>query len=417
MHSSKNFNQKFSSDDNKNKKRFLPRWPFYLLLTLIFFILAFSLVRGYKAHQKKELKIYTQINQKFDHYRDALANAITYACTKKLADEQRLILSDIFYQKEKQSYAQYTIAQQDLYSTLKQAKDTFGGNVGREADKIIQEDTAMETPTANTVTRGYCQNFEKESPGKIQTNLNQYQIVSHTKQAVPKKNNAIYLNSNFQITKLTNDLEKQTLPSTLFVNDKAYTLHCRYQNVQYYEHAIATNNPIAEDIAYKASENFYQQYSPQINHILICQTEVPLSEKPIIQRSDTYPWYQPTATGSNESASGDAMVYLDKNQLAIIIGHEPCACNYQSEQNCNQLKSITRGFKQQAWKFIDTSEQEKARHNQQAQIAITSYLTWLKNEMKKDFCFIKGAELKQGMITMFDQVKQAEPNGPEHPNN
>jgi len=129
---------------------------------------------------------------------------------------------------------------------------------------------------------------------------------------------------------MTNNLEKQSLPTTLLIDSKTYLVQCHYQNEQIYEQAIATNKPI-KDMAYKASHYFYQHYSPHVNYILVCQTAALLNARQIMQWSDTYPWYQPIANGSdNESAAGDALVYLNKNQLVVVLGHEPCACNRQS---------------------------------------------------------------------------------------
>jgi hypothetical protein len=211
---------------------------------------------------------------------------------------------------------------------------------------------------------------------------------------------------------MTNDLDKEEEPDTLFIGAKSYPIHCTYENAQSYDEAISTNTPL-KDTAYKASEYFYHHYTPQINYILTCQAETDLNtDKTSMQISDTYPWYQPIATGSkNELAAGDALAYVDKDQVIFVLGHEPCACNKQSAKNCDQLKETTRGFKEHIWPLVADFQKDKLKYPPKAQQDIQSFTNWTKNEIQKDFCFIDRDEIISRLSDTLSAIKKDVPEG------
>lgn len=219
---------------------------------------------------------------------------------------------------------------------------------------------------------------------------------------------AIYLNAKFQTTQMTNNIEQQMLPTRLFIGSQAYPIQCRYLEAQPYIQAIATGKPKA-DIAYKASAYFYHYNSPQINTILTCQADITLSEQPRIQFSDTYPWYQPLVEGGpNKPAAGDALTYVYGNQLIVVLGHEPCACNDQTEEQCSKLKKVSREYHQRAWTMVTALQDEQTKHSPKAQQYMNDYFAYAKNELKKDYCYIDKDGMIERLNTMLEGIGKSE---------
>ncbi len=364
-----------------------------------------------KAQTSDEI-LAKQVHQAFDEYLNAQDNIMLYACTEKLANYQGISLSPNFYKQEQQYSQIFNNEQRDFNNTLSEAKQRFGREVGQTVNEVFQSQQQMPDIIADTVTRGYCRNYGADFAQKISDNLNKYRSdEQQTKHNYSIENNAVYLNSKFQIMNMPAQFTQQKSPSKVIIDTKVYPVKCAYQNIQIYDEAISTNSSFTED-SYKASQYFFQNYSPQIDYILTCKSNDSITKNIVTKISDTYPWYQPIVTGSkNEPAAGDAMIYLNNNNVTIILGHEPCVCNRNTEQQCNKIKDFSRGYKKVSWQLFASLDKEKVRHNAQAKQAINDYLIYGKNEIRKDFCFIDKEAMKNNLYTMIDKVKKAEPNG------
>lgn len=359
---------------------------------------------------KDKTKFKDEIEQGFNNYITARDKMMLSVCTQKFSEYQKTTLSKDFYSQMKQDDKNVELTKNALFKTIKEAQSYFGKDFTEETNRFFEFDKENPMVTVQQATRGYCLNYQKEFGNKILNNLKHFQAQTSNEPAYTKEN-AFYLNSKNQLQNITFKIEQKGIPTLLLINKIEYPLQCSYQDVQKYEKAIAMDRPI-QNTAYKAANYFYNQQSPQINYIIACTSEHSLSRENTMASGDTYPWYQPVVVGSqNEPAAGDSLVYIDKNQVVIILGHETCVCNNSTKEHCDQVKKVSREFKTRAWKLIDSLEQEKQKHNVQAQNAITSFTSYTQNEIKKDFCFIDRDGIMKNLSNLFESMKKSEPQG------
>lgn len=333
---------------------------------------------------QEKKKIQDEVEQDFNHYIQARDTLMLPLCTQKFAEYQGIELSKDFYAKSEQDNKNLKTAKADLYHTLNEARSHFGKDFSQTIDQFFEEDKQDPVATGE-ITRGYCLNFKKGFGENIMDNLHQYQ--KQTSNVENTKENTLYLNSQYQLQTMTVKLDQKIAPTTLMLEGKEYAVSCSYLDVQQYDTALAMNGPI-KNVAYKASDYFYNQLSPQIDHIIACTSEKTLPEKNKIAVGDTYPWSQPVVVGSNGiPAAGDSLIYISHKQVIVVLGHEPCVCNSTNEQHCNKIKKVSREFKASVWKLISALEAEKPKHNVQAQVAITAFTSYARDEIKKESLF------------------------------
>lgn len=356
-------------------------------------------------------KFKSAVQQGFDQYILARDNMMLSLCTQKLSEYQNVTLSKNFDAQMKQDSTNLETARNALFKTLKEAQSHFGQEFTEETNKFMEFDQQNPVPKKDEITRGYCLNYQKGFDKKIADNLKKYQAQTPQSETTTTQENALYLNSNNQLKNITFKLDQKATPTVLFINGKEYPIQCTYQDTQQYDKALAEDNSIKSP-AYKASRYFYNKISPQIDYIITCISEKPLPKTSKLVMGDTYPWYQPTVTGSDGTpAAGDSVVDLDNKQMTVILGHEPCVCNSNTEPHCNKVKEVSREFKTKTWKLITSLEAEKSKHNAEAQAAIDSFISYTKNEIKKDFCLVDREGIINKLSESLDTIKKVEPNG------
>lgn len=367
------------------------------------------------VHDKK---LKADFNTATHTYQQTYNNMLLYACTKKIADVQGIPLSPDFY-SQLQLYGQaIPVARQNLITILNQLQARYGKPIHKDVSGMLDQLDGDKTITTTNVTRGLCRSFLEETTiHKIADNVARYQTAPTKDNTIAQQqNNALYLNSRLQVVNFTTDVANRALPTTVFINDNAYPIQCRYEKVQRYESLIATNKVLL-DTAYSASHYFYQHISPSINYILTCEANTPLSTTALLQFSDTYPWYQPIVIGSpdHKPAAGDALVYVNGNQLVMVLGHETCVCNSNTEEKCQQVKTLTRGYKHVAWDLLLSLGKDKANLNAAGQQATNDFLAYAENEIKNDYCYIDKTAIEEHLATMLNDVKKSAPTGMQKP--
>jgi hypothetical protein len=387
------------------------------IIFTVFIIVALCVlaILGYeiwmKEKVKSELKLFHQVHYNFSAYINARAKMVEFSCTKHLATFQGITLSSGYLSKQKTVDNSVINTEKSLHQSLNNAKGAFGGDVAKFSNDTLQFIKKHGgILRASNVTRGFCQAYKAGMIDKVVKNIERYQVSPRAfYKGSNTVNKAIYVGKHGSISKITSNIDKKELPTTLLLGGKHYPIQCHYDRVQPIEKAIGINKPVANKSVYQTSRYFYSHQSPQINAILQCETKAPISQLPSFHVGDTYPWYKPTVIGSHgQPAAGDVMESFNHQQLVIVLGHEPCVCNAGDKSQCMKVKSLSRTFNELYWQLLQAFESEKNKHSPKAKTAINSFAVWSQDEMKKDFCYINKHAMNRHIYQMIEQIVDAD---------